>query len=142
MSIAKEWLEIMAGLRGRRLAVLDELTSGLVPNCKDLRVQEAVGWLVYNQFVRVEECAEGGGILHARDVLEARKLWMEQGPAREQAGRLFSHVAAPTPLPAAAESEEHGAKGKAQAEPVRQAQGEPAAGSVHARRPSQPELFG
>jgi hypothetical protein len=128
MSKTSEWQEIMGGLRGRRLAVLDELCCGLIPNTDDLKVQEALGWLVFNCFVSPD-----GDRLVPRNALEAQKVWRERGPARETAGRLFSHVApvappTPPPLPTlpAATIEE----------PTK-----PTPGAVHAMRPSQPELF-
>jgi hypothetical protein len=129
VSKTTEWQDILGALRGRRLAVLDELCSGLVPDQRDLKVQEALGWLVYHRFVQVDEAS-----LVPRSVLEAQRIWRADGPARELAGRMFQHVAPPV-------SEPPGAEVAPRPAPAAREAGLPAAAAVHQRRPSQPELF-
>lgn len=101
MSKTAEWLTIMAGLRGRRLAVFDDLQRGVPLDAHDTRVQEALGWLVFHRFAWHD-----GRTYVARSTAEARELWQKQGTANTEAGAVLRHLqesatpaAAPTPEP-------------------------------------------
>lgn len=114
MSKTQEWSEIMAQLRGTKLHVYDDILQGVQPVESALRIQEALGWLVYNRFVWKD-----GDRYAARTFAEARALWLADGAARIEAANVARPVTAP---------------------PEEQP-GEPAAATVHAKRPMQPELF-
>jgi hypothetical protein len=81
VSKSAQWQEIMAGLRGRRLAVYDDiLNRRLVERCAP-EVQNILGWLAYNQFLARGE----DGTMRARTVAEARERWAAEGSARDAA---------------------------------------------------------
>jgi len=87
MSKTAEWMEILAGLRARRLAVLDDLARGVEINTADTKVQEALGWLVYHRFVWHD-----GRAYVARETAAARELWLKHGPAKDEAADVARSI--------------------------------------------------
>lgn len=81
MSPQQDWHEIVDGLRGRRLAVYDDLLNGKPVNVDAPEIQNALGWLGFNRFVYRD-----GDRLVTRPVLRARDLYITDGPARDSAG--------------------------------------------------------
>lgn len=134
----------MEGFRGLRLAVHCDLAQGNanMVDLQNLKHQEALGWLVFHRFVWVEKQNHGEfrrEDLMTRSPIEARKLWMEQGPAKDVAARLFVGHSFEAPVAATALKEGNREKGERSMEP--EATGEPAAVAVHPRKPAQEELF-
>lgn len=128
MSKTSEWLEIMAGFRGLRMAVHADIDDGVQPVTNALRLQEALGWLVYHRLVWHDHSTGSGqaACYRARSPREAQALWASEGAAKAEA----AEVARQRP----AESAELRAES--------QATGEPAAAAVRPRvHAHQPELF-
>lgn len=81
-----DWTEIMRQLTGRRLAVYDDVLQGRRLALGDLRVQDALGWLVFHRFVWMEEVDEP----RARPTLAARDMFLRDGPAKDSAAKLLT----------------------------------------------------
>ncbi|HWA07948.1 MAG TPA: hypothetical protein VG838_00625 [Opitutaceae bacterium] len=95
----------MAGFRGQRLALWDDLSYGRKVTAGDvsrwsLQEQERLSWLVYHRLAWLDTDA---GTFHARGVGEARVQWDTIGACKE-AARIFSELpkpaAGPVPAPA------------------------------------------
>jgi hypothetical protein len=96
MTKTAEWITVMEGLRGRRLAVLDDLERGEPVNVADPKVQEILGWLVYHRFI----WHDGRGYV-VRTTPQARDLYLEHGGASDSA-MAVTYLQHGNPAPAAA----------------------------------------
>ena len=78
------WTDIIAGLRGPRLALYDDVLHGRAINAQAPAVQNLLGWLAYHRLVWRDE-----GQLKARLPAQAREVFQRAGPARD-AGRQIN----------------------------------------------------
>jgi hypothetical protein len=99
MSTREPWHKIQAEVRGRRLALYDDIMNGRPVNLRDLEIQGTLGWLVYHCLVVVEKQNHGelrNEDLRSRTFAQAAEVWRAQGPSKETAARLF--LGAPLPV--------------------------------------------